>query len=38
MRDTLPEKAMEIECGILNFDSVNGSGTHWTAWIRNKNL
>ena len=38
MRDTLPNEANNIECGILNLDSINGPGTHWTCWYKNKKL
>ncbi|CAF3368036.1 unnamed protein product [Rotaria socialis] len=34
MRDVLPQYSKNIECGILNLDSINGSGTHWTCWIK----
>jgi hypothetical protein len=37
MRDTLPKKSSIVECGILNLDSVDGDGTHWTCWWKNKN-
>lgn len=32
MRDNLPKKVKKYERGIVNLDSVNGSGTHWTAY------
>jgi hypothetical protein len=41
MRDTLPKNSIinkENECGIMNLDSVKGSGTHWTCWVKNNNL
>src|ERR1700755_464853 len=25
------------ECGILNLDSIKGSGTHWTCWLKKCN-
>lgn len=31
MRDTLPKKTRKVECLILNHDSVQSTGTHWTA-------
>ena len=31
MRDTLPKKPLKIECWILNHDSAQSTGTHWTA-------
>lgn len=35
MRDTLPKHPRTIECGIVNLDSSNGSGTHWVAYYKN---
>jgi len=35
LRNTLPKKAKNKECGILNLDDSNGSGTHWVAWSKN---
>lgn len=35
MRDTLPPKPNKIEIGILNLDSINNSGTHWTLFYKN---
>lgn len=32
MRDGLPKKPREIECGIVNLDSSRGRGTHWVAY------
>ncbi len=37
MRDTLPKKIKNIECGIINLDSINGCGTHWTCYHKNEN-
>ena len=34
MRDTLPPTPQRIECGILNHDSCEGPGTHWTCWFK----
>ena len=34
MRDTLPPTSRRIECGILNHDSWEGPGTHWTCWFK----
>ena len=34
MRDTLPKKPKLNECGILNFDSSSGDGTHWVMWFK----
>ena len=36
-RDQLPKKPNRRECGILNLDSMDGKGTHWVAWFKNKN-
>ena len=33
--DTLPNKSLNKECGIVNFDKSGGSGTHWVAWYKN---
>jgi len=37
MRDTLPGNCNRRECGILNLDSIRGSGTHWTCWYKVSN-
>src|SRR6201990_2049778 len=39
MRDALPKKSNKNkkECGILNLDSIKGSGTHWTCWFKKCN-
>lgn len=34
MRDTLPQKIKNKECGIINLDISSNSGTHWTAYAR----
>lgn len=35
MRDELPSKPRKNECGILNLQrSIDGNGTHWTAWYK----
>ncbi|VDI81355.1 Hypothetical predicted protein [Mytilus galloprovincialis] len=34
MRDTLPASPHHNECGILNHDSWDGPGTHWTCWYK----
>lgn len=36
-RDYLPSKIRSCERGIINLDSVNGPGTHWTAYKKNRN-
>lgn len=38
MRDTLPNVTKEVECWILNHDSIRSSGTHWTALVKVKNV
>ena len=37
MRDELPSKIGENECGIINLDISSGPGTHWTAYVKNNN-
>ena len=32
MKDTIPTKPMKHECGILNFNTSNQSGSHWVCW------
>lgn len=34
MRDSLPKRININERGIINLDSINGPGTHWTAYIK----
>lgn len=34
MRDTLPPKIKNNECGIINLDISSSSGIHWTAYIK----
>ena len=34
LRDLLPKKTNKNECGILNLDDSDGSGTHWVAWYK----
>jgi hypothetical protein len=38
VRDQLPEKTRDKECGILNLDDSNGRGTHWVSWYKKGNL
>lgn len=38
MRDTLPRKPKNVECLILNHDSVRSTGTHWTALAKINNM
>ena len=35
MRDTLPKKPRKQECGIMNFNTSNQSGSHWVCWFKN---
>lgn len=37
MRDALPKKSNKKEYGILNLDSIEDLGTHWTCWFKNCN-
>jgi hypothetical protein len=37
MRDTLPNTPNHVEYGILNLDSIQNTGTHWTLWYKNEN-
>lgn len=34
MRDELPDVPFPMECGIINLDSSNNSGTHWVAYAK----
>ena len=36
MRDTLPKKPHEIECGIVNFNASHQPGSHWVAYYKKK--
>ena len=36
LRDTLPTKTKLNECGILNFESSSGGGTHWATWFKKR--
>lgn len=36
MRDNLPKSPRQIECGIVNLDNSNNSGTHWVAYVKCK--
>ena len=31
-RDALPESIHKRECGIINLDDIEGSGTHWVCY------
>lgn len=37
MRDTLPHKIKEKECGVVNLDSIENDGTHWVCYYKNRN-
>lgn len=37
MRDNLPLKIRSRETGIINLDSKENRGSHWTAYVKNKN-
>lgn len=37
MRDKLPKKPRQRECGIVNLDMYRGPGTHWVAYYKNGN-
>lgn len=37
MRTHLPKKIKLVECGIVNLDSKENDGTHWTAYIKKGN-
>jgi hypothetical protein len=36
MRDGLPNKIRAKECGVVNLDTAEGSGTHWVAYYKNE--
>lgn len=36
MRDKLPKKIRQYETAIINLDDNIGDGTHWTAYVKNK--
>lgn len=37
MRNKLPKIIHKNETGIINLDEEKNSGTHWTAYVKNKN-
>ena len=37
LRDNLPKQTNQNEIGILNLDSIENSGTHWTLYYKNDN-
>lgn len=39
MRNTLPKSGpRKNECAIVNLDTNNGAGTHWTAYRKNDSI
>lgn len=34
MRDELPKKSFQKECGVVNLDSSENHGTHWVAYVK----
>lgn len=32
MRNNLPKRCNKQECGVINLDDINGSGTHWVSY------
>lgn len=34
MRDELPYKPNRAECGVINLDTSEKSGTHWVAYAK----
>lgn len=34
MRDQLPKIPLNKECGVINLDSSENSGTHWVAYAK----
>lgn len=38
MRDCLPNKPKRCECAIINLDSINNRGTHWTSYIKEDSI
>lgn len=38
MRDKLPKKSRQVECGVINLDNDSGPGTHWVSYYKNKGL
>lgn len=37
MRDNLPKKPRQYECGIVNLDESSGRGTHWVSYYKHGN-
>ena len=36
MRDELPVKPLDVECGILNLNTHLQQGSHWICWYKHK--
>lgn len=34
MRNNLPKRCNKYECGVINLDDKNGSGTHWVSYYK----
>jgi len=34
MRDELPAKPQEVECGVLNLNMSTEKGSHWVTWYK----
>lgn len=34
MRDELPDNPLPLECGVINLDISQNSGTHWVAYAK----
>ena len=37
MRDELPKKIKNLECGVMNLNTHKQSGSHWVCYMRNHN-
>lgn len=37
MRNNLPKKINENECGIVNLGDKDSDGSHWTSYVKRKN-
>ena len=35
MKDELPQKINNIECGLINLQNSNENGSHWVAYYKN---
>ena len=38
MRDELPKKIKNLECGVMNLNTHKQSGSHWVCYMRNYNI